>query len=297
MTRKGVTFLTKKDFDIKSLITILKEQFKLIEKNEDQKILKQILTLLEKNNSTSLSPQEVHFLESNKQVNVVVKKSAIHSGQFRTRGVEVLAGEDRKDTTHLESGVRLYLHLEISYFSARLGSERLRIAKLVKKGERVLVMFSGSAPYPLVLAKHTQASKIVGIELNPDAHAFAVKNREKNKVSSDRVELINGDVQVEVPRLIAHGEEKEGGFTKFDRVLMPLPKTSEEFLGDALPVVRPGGMIHLYAFLNEKEIDDEGKRIVNLCEEMGFTLKLDKVVKCGQHAPYTFRVCYDLIVS
>jgi len=67
MTRKGVTFLTKKDFDIKSLITILKEQFKLIEKNEDQKILKQILTLLEKNNSTSLSPQEVHFLESNKQ--------------------------------------------------------------------------------------------------------------------------------------------------------------------------------------------------------------------------------------
>ncbi len=237
------------------------------------------------------------FLESNKQVNVVVKKSAIHSGQFRTRGVEVLAGEDRKDTTHLESGVRLYLHLEKSYFSARLGSERLRIAKLVKKGERVLVMFSGSAPYPLVLAKHTQASKIVGIELNPDAHAFAVKNREKNKVSSDRVKLINGDVQVEVPRLIAHGEEKEGGFTKFDRVLMPLPKTSEEFLGDALPVVRPGGMIHLYAFLNEKEIDDEGKRIVNLCEEMGFTLKLDKVVKCGQHAPYTFRVCYDLIVS
>ena len=66
MTRKGVTFLTKKDFDIKSLITILKEQSKLIEKNEDQKILEQILTLLEKNNLTPLSPQEVHFLESNK---------------------------------------------------------------------------------------------------------------------------------------------------------------------------------------------------------------------------------------
>ena len=49
MTREGVTFLTKKDFDVKSLITILKEQAKLIEKNEDQKILKQILMLLEKN--------------------------------------------------------------------------------------------------------------------------------------------------------------------------------------------------------------------------------------------------------
>mgnify|MGYP001189788994 CR=1 FL=1 len=67
MTREGVTFLTKKDFDVKSLITILKEQSKLIEKNEDQKILKQILMLLEKNNLTLLSPQEIHFLESNKQ--------------------------------------------------------------------------------------------------------------------------------------------------------------------------------------------------------------------------------------
>ena len=67
MTREGVTFLTKKDFDVKSLIIILKEQSKLIEKTEDQKILKQILMLFEKNNLTLLSPQEVHFLESNKQ--------------------------------------------------------------------------------------------------------------------------------------------------------------------------------------------------------------------------------------
>ena len=66
MTRKGVTFLTKKDFDAKSLIPILKEQSKLIEKNEDQKILKQILILLENNTLTLLSPQEIHFLESNK---------------------------------------------------------------------------------------------------------------------------------------------------------------------------------------------------------------------------------------
>ena len=38
MTREGVTFLTKKDFDIKSLIRILNEQAKLIETNEDKKI-------------------------------------------------------------------------------------------------------------------------------------------------------------------------------------------------------------------------------------------------------------------
>lgn len=226
------------------------------------------------------------YLESNHTAKVVVKKTAIHSGQFRTRGVEVLAGEDRKETTHLESGVRLFMNIEETYFSARLGHERLRIAKLVAPGEEILVMFSGSAPYPLVLARHTEAARIVGVELNPHAHSFAVKNRALNKVKDSQVHLINGDVRVEVPRL------KE----EFDRVLMPLPKTSEEFLDVALPACKKGGMIHLYAFLNEKEIVSEGQNIVDLCEELGFDVELVNTVKCGQHAPYTFRVCYDLKV-
>ena len=225
------------------------------------------------------------YLKFNKNIKTIVKKSAIHSGQFRTRKVEVLAGENKKDTVHLESGIRLYLHLERSYFSARLGNERLRIAKLVKKGEDILVMFSGSGPYPLVLAKHTKANKIIGVELNPEAHEFSVKNREKNKFDLERIELINGDVRVEVPKLESN----------FDRILMPLPKTSEEFLDVALPKIKSEGTIHLYAFLNEKEIEDEGKRIVALCEEMGFPVKLERAIKCGQHAPYTFRVCFDLI--
>jgi len=67
MTREGVTFLTKKDFDVKSLIKILKEQSQSIKKNEDEKILNEIISLLEKNDLTMLSPQEVHFLESNEQ--------------------------------------------------------------------------------------------------------------------------------------------------------------------------------------------------------------------------------------
>lgn len=229
------------------------------------------------------------YLASSHTAKVVVKKTAIHSGQFRTRGVEVLAGEDRKETTHLESGVRLFMNIEETYFSARLGHERLRIAQLVTAGEEILVMFSGSAPYPLVLARHTDAARIVGVELNPHAHGFAVMNRDLNKESYSRVHLVNGDVRVEVPRLKTKGEQ-------FDRVLMPLPKTSEEFLDVALPVVKKGGMIHLYAFLNEKDIVSEGQNIVDLCEELGFDVELINTVKCGQHAPYTFRVCYDLKV-
>ncbi len=226
------------------------------------------------------------YLKSNHTAKVVVKKSAIHSGQFRTRGVEVLAGEDRKDTTHLESGVRLYMDIEETYFSARLGNERLRIAKLVMPGENVLVMFSGSAPYPLVLARHSEVGHIVGVEINPKAHEFALQNLGLNKIPKDKIRLINEDVRVELPRL------KE----QFDRVLMPLPKTSEEFLDIALPKVKSSGMLHLYTFLNEKEIVDEGQNLLDLCEELGFDLELINTVKCGQHAPHVYRVCYDFKV-
>ncbi len=225
------------------------------------------------------------YLDFNKNIQTVVKKTKIHSGVFRTRGVKIIAGKRAKQTVHLESGVRLLLHLEKTYFSARLGHERLRIAKQVKKGEEILVMFSGSAPYPLVLAKHSQPKSIVGIEINPEAHKFGLENLRLNKCEN-KIKLYNGDVRMVLPTLRK----------KFDRVLMPLPKTSEEFLDIALPKVRKGGTINLYAFLNEKDIAPEAKRIKRMCKDLGYPVRMLRKVKCGQHAPYTFRVCFDMRV-
>jgi len=81
------------------------------------------------------------------------------------------------------------------------------VAKQVKKNERILVMFSGIAPYPVVFAKNTEAKKIVGVEWNPTAHKFAEKNIIINKVQ-DKVEVIKGDVRKIVPKL-----------KKFDRIV------------------------------------------------------------------------------
>src|SRR3989344_1462673 len=95
------------------------------------------------------------YLKANRHLSTVVKKSDIHSGTFRTRKVTILAGKKTKETVHHENGIEIKLHLEKTYFSARSGNERLRIAKMIKPGEMVLVMFSGAAPYPLVLAKNS----------------------------------------------------------------------------------------------------------------------------------------------
>ncbi len=223
------------------------------------------------------------YLRINKSIQTVVRKDEIHTGQFRTRTVQVLAGKNQKEAVHLENGVKMKLHLEKVYFSARSGHERLRIAKLVKRGERVLVMFSGAAPFPLTIAKNSEAREIYGIEMNPQAHIYAVGNVAENRFQ-DRIMLREGDVRLIVPTIKG----------TFDRIVMPLPKTSEEFLPLALTKITKGGMIHLYAFLAEDEVMRYKKQVKELCGKR--MVKIVRVVKCGQFSPRVFRMCFDIKV-
>ncbi len=222
------------------------------------------------------------YLKLNKNITTVVKKSKMHSGIFRTRKVKILAGKRSKETIHKESGVQLKLHLEKTYFSARSGNERLRIAKQVKKGEKVLVMFSGAAPFPLVIGKHSNAKEVYGVEMNPLAHRFAVDNVILNKLEG-KVIIVEGDVKVILPKLRK----------KFDRIAMPLPKTGEEFLPLALSRSRKGTIIHLYSFLSDTEIRAYTKKIKEISKNK---VKVLRKVKCGQFSPSVHRVCFDLKV-
>lgn len=226
------------------------------------------------------------YLASNKRLETVVKKEQMHEGVYRTRKVKILAGKMSKETIHLENGVRLKLHLEKTYFSTRSGGERLRIARMVKKGENVLVMFSGAGPYPLVLAKNSPALHIWGIEINPVAHALAVENASLNNLEK-KITLYDGDVRETLPQIKK----------KFERIIMPLPKTSEDFLGLALSKIKPKGTIHLYSFLMENEFKDYELKIKELCKAEKHKIKILRMVKCGQFSPSKFRVCWDLKVE
>lgn len=225
------------------------------------------------------------YLKSNKSVETVVKKNKIHHGDYRLRKVKVLAGINTKETVHLENGVKIKLHLEKAYFSARLAHERLRIAQQVKKGEEILVMFSGAGPYLLVIGKNSLAKKIYGIEINPLAHQYALENIQINKLSP-RVIVEEGDVRRLLPKFKK----------KFDRIIMPLPKTGDEFLPLALTKAKKNTIIHFYAFLKEADVPAEKKKILEICQKAKHPVKVLRHVNCGQFAPYVFRMCFDLRV-
>ncbi len=223
------------------------------------------------------------YLKYSKTIETVVKKEEFHEGDYRLRKVKVLAGKNTKETLHQENGVKIKLDLEKTYFSARSSNERLRIAKQIRKREEVLVMFSGAAPYPLVLAKNSPAKKIYGIELNPWAHQYALQNVELNNFVG-RIIILEGDVRTVVPSL----------HRRFGRIIMPLPKSAENFLDIALSAATKGGLIHFYSFIPEDEIKKEGQRIKKICAGLKHPVRIVRSVKCGQFSPRTFRVCFDM---
>ncbi len=228
-------------------------------------------------------------LAQHKQVKTVVKKVGIHHGELRLQHVKILAGEKTKETVHVESQTRLKLHIEKVYFSVRLSTERLRIANQIKQGERVLVMFSGCAPYPCVFAKNSSAKEIYGIELNKEGHRYGLENVKLNKITN--VKLFQGDVRKVVPMILK--QEKE----KFDRVVMPLPRGAESFLDIALGAVKNHGIIHFYDFVQEGEFPKTSiAKIENACKKAGCSFKVLHTTKCGSYAPGRFRVCVDFEV-
>jgi tRNA (guanine37-N1)-methyltransferase len=139
------------------------------------------------------------LLTVNSQIKTVLKKANIHEGIFRTQKMIYLAGVNTKETIYRENNVQLKLDVEKVYFSVRLGNERKRIMQLVKPGEEILVMFSGAAPYPVVLSKNTKARHITGIEINPDGHKYGLENLRLNKIHN--VLLINEDVHKAIPTI------------------------------------------------------------------------------------------------
>ena len=184
------------------------------------------------------------LIQVHQHVRTVLNQTTPVRGEFRTRELEVIAGEPRTETTHREGGCSFKVDLSRTYFSPRLATERLRVAKLVKPGEIVVNMFAGVGCYSILIAKHSEAARVYSIDKNPAAFEYMRTNIRINKVG-DRVVPILGDAR-EVVEAHLRG--------KADRVLMPLPELAREFFDVALLALKPeGGVVHFYDFGKEPD--------------------------------------------
>ncbi len=226
------------------------------------------------------------ILALHRNIRVVARRAGHYGGEYRVMPLEIIGGEERRETLHRENGVRLLLDLEKVYYSVRSGNERKRVASLVREGETVLVPFSGIGPYPLVIGRAQPDCRVVGIEKNPEAHAFALANLLHNRKIRN-VSFLPGDVREVVPQL----------GTRFHRIVMPLPKSAGEYLELALGVLYRGGWLHFYDLREKDDFSGAVDTIERACRDSGRLLAEATVTVAGHCSPRLFRICVDARVD
>ncbi len=231
-------------------------------------------------NEKGTKKQAQILLKKHKHIKSIYKRAGIFSGKYRIRKLKYLAGEKRTETIHKENNVLIKLDVSKCYFSQRLSEERKRIFKQIKKGESILVAFSGVQPYGLTIAKNTKAKEIYGIEINPIAHKYAEENVKLNKLIN--IKNIKGDVKKILPKIRK----------KFDRIIMPLPKSSKLYLDIIKKKIKKNGIIHLYIFLKKEEINK--KHIKNIIKKHIKKFQIKNITKCGAYSPGVYRICIDI---
>ena len=188
------------------------------------------------------------LLEQVSTANSIFYQSSPVEGDFRTRQLEVIGGEDKTQTEYKENGCRFIVDVEKAFFSPRLSTERERIAGLVKEGEVIINMFGGVGMFSLLVAKET-ACTVYNIDINPVAAQLCKENVQINKLKGEVISL-NGDATQIINEQLAG---------KADRILMLLPERSDEFLNSALNGLKKKGTIHYYSHIHADKKQDAPK--------------------------------------
>ncbi len=223
------------------------------------------------------------LLKEHKNIETVLEKSEKIKGRLRVYKIKWLAGEKTRETIHNESSCKFKLDVEKCYFSPRLSGERLEVAGKIKKNDNVLVMFSGAGPYSIVIGKISKPKEVVSVELGRECCKYALENVKLNKL--DNVQVIQGDVKRVVPKLARQGR-------KFDKIVMPRPQLKDSFLKEAFSVAKKNTEIYYYDF--GKDVSGILERIYEESRKAKKNIKVLKVKKAGEVAPYKFRWRVDL---
>jgi tRNA (guanine37-N1)-methyltransferase len=225
------------------------------------------------------------FLKENKPVTTVLEKTGKFKGRLRKMQTRYIAGERTKEALYRENGCVFRFNIDTTYFSPRLSNERKEIAKAVRKGENVLVMFAGAAPYSVVIAKNSKAGKVVSNEINKEANKYARLNVELNKLKK-KIEVVPGDIKKVVKKLKK----------KFDVIVMPRPQLKDSFLREAFMLSKKGTRVYYYDFCKQEETQKIVEKVKSEAKRARKKIKLLKIKSAGEIAPYKIRVRVDFRV-
>ncbi len=224
------------------------------------------------------------LLETHKNIKVVLASVSGVSGEYRLKDLIFVAGERRTETEHKEYGSRLLIDVSRVYFSPRLATERHRLVELAQPDETVADMFAGAGPFTVLLAK--KVKKAIAFELNPAAFRYLKRNIELNKLHN--VKACLGDAKDLAPRFAGAA----------DRVIMNLPHSAFNFLGEALTMLSSGsGFVHYYDVKPENEFPETIERVNEFVKNHYRAVETIHLKKVRSYAPRQYHIAIDLKIA
>lgn len=220
---------------------------------------------------------------------VFCQVSAIE-GDYRLRKLELISGENSPITVYKEHGCTFKVDVINTYFSPRLSTERLRIAKLTEPNEVIVNMFGGIGTFSIIISRYNKSAKVYSIDSNPIATDMCRQNIEINKLTGNVIPVL-GDAEQEIHKSLK-------GIAK--RVLMPLPEKARDFVDAAVSSLENGsGMIHYFCHVgadNKKTAIQNG--VMDTSEsfsKFNHTIRNVRVVR--EVGPRFYQIVSDVLVT
>ena len=223
------------------------------------------------------------LMAANRSIRTVIVPISDVEGEFRTRRFRHVAGEERTVTVHKEHGLRYRIDLQGAYFTPRLGTERLRVAKQIRRSDTVLDMFAGVGPFALLMAK--KGARVIAMDKNPVAAKYMRENAHLNKI--ENIEILEGDANELALRYADSA----------DHVIMNLPHSASQFLIPAMKAAKSGGIVHYYAISPEDALYGDWTKIMQAAERIGARAEVVYQGVVRSYAPHRLNVVIDFRVE
>ncbi|MGC8572685.1 MAG: class I SAM-dependent methyltransferase [Caldisphaera sp.] len=241
-------------------------------------------------NEEELKKLANEILEKNKFVKSVWHAATPVMGELKIRDYKYLAGEKRSETIYKEHNCMFKVDIKKVFITPRLSYEHLRIANLVKEGERIINMFAGAGLFSIIIAKKSNPKVVHSIDINPDAYKYMIENIELNKVKDIVVPYLGDAKEIIEEKLLDSS----------DRVLMPLPDKALDYVKYAISSIDKMGYIHLYLHVSARK-DEYLSKAEELTkkelEKYNITYKIINSKEVRPVGPRLYQVVVDVYVE
>jgi tRNA (guanine37-N1)-methyltransferase len=215
------------------------------------------------------------------RIQTVVNKIGSIETEYRTFGMEVIAGNDKEGWSIVnlkEEGCQYDLDFRQVYWNSRLAGEHRRLVQVITREQQqqpssqqqmvVADLMAGVGPFAVPLTAHSNQNIVVHAnDLNPSSHKYLVMNGKKNKC--DNLHCYQMDGRAFVRELCDRGIE-------ISHAIMNLPASAPEFLdafigytGKQLP------RIHVHCF-GSKQAEAEEEAIQRCAKALNCPLDREK---------------------